>query len=183
MDLSLLRPETLPSLPAATGLSLLFVAMVVQVVVPPIPAELIVVSAGRAYGVAPTAAVAGTGLWLGSVIVYGIGYWLRRRFDRFFAGPRIGRVLTQLRRYGIWLLWVRILPYNPSDAISYAAGILRLEGRTFLAVTAVTSAVRCACLAWLGTTLTDMATVLQAGALLLASAVVAHILVYRKDRR
>jgi uncharacterized membrane protein YdjX (TVP38/TMEM64 family) len=179
VDVSFLDPEALPSMAPAVGLGLLFLVMVVQVIVPPIPAELIVVSAGRTYGLVSTTLVAGAGLWLGSLAVFAIGWWLRQRFDRFFAGPRVGTILRRVRRYGAWLLWVRILPYNPSDAISYAAGILRLDVRAFLAITAVTSVVRCLTLAWLGTTLTDLRTVLQAGAVLAASAAVAHYLVYR----
>lgn len=156
--------------------------MVVQVVVPPIPAELIVVAAGRQYGVVTAGLVAGGGLFTGSVAVYGIGWWLRRRFDRFFEGDKVSRVLAALDGYGALLLWVRILPYNPSDLISYAAGILRLRRRLFVPVTAVTSLVRCLTLAWLGTTIQDWSNLLPVAGLLVLSAGAAHWLVYGRSR-
>lgn len=157
--------------------------MVVQVVVPPIPAELIVIAAARRYGLVATTLVAGAGLFTGSVLVFHGARWFQRRLDRVFRRPKVERVLSRLRRHSTPILWIRILPYNPSDVISYAAGLLDIPWRRFYAITACTSFARCLALGVLGRRIEDVATALRVIGLLALSALVAWALVTRRQGR
>ena len=158
----------------------LFSVMVVQVVVPPVPAEVIVILAGRAYGVGVTTAVAGTGLFTGSALVYHLSRLLRHRFDRLFRKEQIERVVERLRAWATPILWIRILPYNPSDVISYAAGLIDVSPRRFYPITLCTSYVRCLVLAALGVHVEDLATTFQVVGLLALSSLIAWALLYRR---
>lgn len=162
------------------GLIVLFFSMIFQVIFPPLPAELFVISAGKLYGVLATTLVAGAGLYVGSFIAYLLGSYTHRRFDRFFEGDKIQKIITALKRYESAILWVRILPYNPSDVISYAAGILHFDKRRFLSIGLVTSLVRCFLLAWLGSFITSLKTLAVVLMVLLVSLVVAHFILFRK---
>ena len=116
------------------ALFLLFISMIIQVIIPPIPAELIVISAGRIYGVSLTTYVAGSGLYLGSILVFIIGKYIHKRYYKFFKKEKIKLTINKIKKYESFILWLRILPYNPSDIISYAAGIIRVKTRKFLVI-------------------------------------------------
>lgn len=167
----------------ALSLLTLFLAMVVQVVVPPMPAELIVIVAGRNHGVWATAAVAGSGLFAGSILVYHASRLIQRRFHRLFRKEHVERVIDRLREHSTPILWIRILPYNPSDVISYAAGLIDVAPRRYYSITACTSVVRCLGLATLGVHLRDVRTTLQILGVLALSSLVAWALLYGRARR
>lgn len=162
------------------GLIVLFFSMIFQVIFPPLPAELIVISAGKLYGVLATTIVASAGLYVGSFVAYLLGSYAHRTFDRFFEQDKIKKIITALKRYESAILWVRILPYNPSDVISYAAGILHFDKRRFLTIGLVTSVVRCFLLAWLGAFITSLKTLAAVLVVLLCSLLLAHFLLFRK---
>lgn len=162
------------------GPVILFFSMIFQVIFPPLPAELIVISAGKLYGVAATTLAASAGLYVGSFVAYLLGSYAHRRFDRFFEQGKIQKIITALKRYESAILWVRILPYNPSDVISYAAGILHFDQRRFLSIGLVTSLVRCFLLAWLGSFITSLKTLAVVLMVLLGSLAAAHFLLFRK---
>jgi len=163
-------------------LLVLLAIMVVQVVVPPIPAELIVIGAGKRYGVAVTTLTAGSGLLLGSVLVYWLGGWIEHRFGRLFERERLQRVMERLRKIEVPLLLVRALPYNPSDLISYAAGIMGLKKKRFFLLTCFTSYFRCFVLAHFGAAICGLDSLLAVASILLVSALVAGALVYGRYR-
>lgn len=160
------------------GLLFLFLTMIAQVIIPPIPAEVIVVGAARLYGVVPTTICGGLGLFVGSAIVYLFGRYLKNRFSRFFSGDRIARLITHIRRHEKFILWLRILPYNPSDSISYAAGLIAVPPRRFMAITSITSLLRCLMLAALGVWIESFNTFLQAGSILVLSALAVHVILF-----
>lgn len=162
------------------GAILLFFSMILQVIIPPLPAELIVIAASKIFGVPLTAAVAGTGLWIGSVLVYYIGRYLHQRFDGFFGKERIRKAIEEIRNYENFILWVRILPYNPSDIISYAAGIIKVNNKKFITISFFTSYARCFMLAYLGSVIISFKMVFLVLSILLTSAIVAHYLTTRK---
>jgi uncharacterized membrane protein YdjX (TVP38/TMEM64 family) len=164
------------------GLAGLFLLMVVQVVIPPIPAEVIVILAGHQYGVAASTLVAGSGLFLGSMLVYRIGHFVHDRYFKFFSNDKVARILDVFQRHGAWVLWVRLLPYNPSDIISYAAGIARLNPKTFLLITAVTSFLRCFLLSNLGGSIENWKGVFYAITLMIISAVIAMVLLFSRKK-
>jgi uncharacterized membrane protein YdjX (TVP38/TMEM64 family) len=164
------------------GLAGLFLLMAIQVVIPPIPAEVIVILAGHQYGVAASTLVAGSGLFLGSMLVYRIGHFVHERYSKFFSKDKVARILIVFQRHGAWVLWVRLLPYNPSDIISYAAGIARLNPKTFLLITAVTSFLRCFLLSYLGGSIQDWKGVFYAITLMIISAVIAMVLLFSRKK-
>lgn len=159
------------------GLASLFVVMIVQVIIPPIPAELVVVAAGRQYGVPVATLVAGSGLWAGSYLVYLIGARIRRRFYRFFRRDKVDLLIQRLKQHELVLLLVRILPYNPSDAISYAAGIIRVGRTRFIAITGFTSFIRCLTLTLLGERITSVKHMFVVVGVLALSALIANAIV------
>ena len=163
-------------------LSGLFFLMAVQVVIPPIPAELIVIGAGREYGLLLTTLVAGSGLFAGSVLVYFFGEWIEARFGRFFKKERVASVMARLHRIETPLLLIRVLPYNPADLISYAAGILRVPLRKYLILTFVVTYLRCGLLAYFGTRITDLKSLFIILSLLALSAMTAAFFVYGRRR-
>ena len=164
------------------GLVGLFLLMVIQVVIPPIPAEVIVIASGHHYGVAASTLVAGSGLFLGSMLVYRIGIFVHERYFQFFSKAKVAPILEVFQRHGAWVLWVRLLPYNPSDIISYAAGIARLNPQTFLIITAVTSFLRCFLLSYLGGSIQNWKGIFYAITLLIISGVVAMVLLYGRKK-
>ena len=163
-------------------LIVLFLAMILQVIIPPLPAELIIIEGGRRFGMPLTTLFGGTGLLVGSTAVYFFGSYLHRRFQRFFDKDRTKRVVERLRRYENVLLWIRVLPYNPSDLISYGAGILKLDLRKFILVTACTSYIRTMLLALMGARLSNAREIFQIIFLLFLSWVIATIVIYGRKK-
>lgn len=159
-------------------LALLFLTMVTQVIIPPLPAELIVIGASRLHGVLLTTLVAGSGLFAGSVAVYYIGRYIHLKLARFFDRQKTRETVDRVKKFENVLLWVRILPYNPSDIISYAAGIVEVRPAKFLLITACTSYTRTFLLAHLGVYITNLKTLLLTCSILIISAVLGAMIAY-----
>ena len=162
------------------GLLGLFVVMIIQVIIPPIPAELIVISAASVYGWKITGLVSGLGLLMGSILVYHVGVKIKSRWNNFFSKEKVQGLVSKIRKYDSFILWIRILPYNPSDIISYAAGIMHFEKKKFYSITFITSFIRCFSLAFLGSIITNLKSLIYVVTLLIGSAALAHYLVRRK---
>ena len=154
--------------------------MVLQVIIPPIPAELIVIGAGKLYGTLLTTIIAGTGLYIGSIIVFFIGRYLEKRFNKFFNKKKLKLAIDRLRQFESLILWLRILPYNPSDIISYAAGIIKVRTKKFLLISFFTSYIRTFALAYLGTKIQSVSSTLAILSLLLISAIIGYGFLYKK---
>jgi len=161
------------------GLIILFISMIVQVIIPPIPAELIVISAGKLYGVFLTTLIAGTGLYVGSILVYFLGKYIHKTFESFFNKEKVKIITDKIKQYESAILWLRILPYNPSDIISYAAGIIHVEKKKFFIISFFTSYIRCLVLASLGVYITGIQTLFVVIIVLFASAILAHSIVVK----
>ncbi len=157
---------------------IVYFLMIVQVILPPIPAELIVVAAGKIHGVGITTLVAGSGLFTGGVAVYFLGRFIERGFHGIFARQKVARVIDRLHEVETLLLLVRVLPYNPSDIISYAAGIIKVKLRKYLLITFAVSFVRCFLLAYFGSMITDMQTLFVIFGLLFLSAMLGWAVVF-----
>jgi len=162
------------------GLSILFLLMLVQVIIPPIPAEIIVIGAANLYGVLITTLVAGSGLFVGSIIVYYFGKYIQKKFEFFFNKKKVKIITQKLKEYDTSILWIRILPYNPSDVISYAAGIIHVDERKFFTITFITSYVRCFILSLLGLYINNLKSIFYIIVLLVFSAILAQIMLFDK---
>lgn len=161
----------------------LFGVMILQVVIPPIPAELIVIGAGNRHGVVWSTLVSGSGLWAGSLLVYFLGVRIREWFSRFFSRDKVARVMDRLLHHQDLILWIRVLPYNPSDVISYAAGILRISPRKFVLVTCATSYLRCLMLTLLGQRIRSLKEVFVVLGVLVVSAIAANAVVAGRRKK
>jgi len=160
------------------SLPLLFFTMLIQVVVPPLPAELIVISAGKIHGTTLTTIFAGSGLLTGSITVYYIGRFIHSKFERFFHRDKTAQIITRLKKIENVLLWIRILPYNPSDIISYGAGIVEVNPLKFILISTITAFVRTFLLARLGEYLDDMKTFFVVGSILILSFLIGSLVAY-----
>ena len=163
------------------GLLTLFIVMIVQVIIPPVPAEAIVIGAAKLYGVFGTTLVSGMGLYAGSLLVYYFGKGIQNKFDHVFKKERVAIVVEKLKEHETFILWIRILPYNPSDFISYGAGIIHVPEKKFFTISFFTSFVRCFTLAAMGVWIRDWTTFFWVLGALSVSAVVAYIIVYRRS--
>jgi uncharacterized membrane protein YdjX (TVP38/TMEM64 family) len=126
--------------------------MIIQVIIPPIPAELIVLDAASRNGILFTTLIAGSGLFLGSTLVFLFSFKLRS----FFKLDKVKVIEDKFQKYGVWILLIRVLPYNPSDIISYAAGILKFDKKKYIFITFFTSYIRVFLLSLLGVTISSL---------------------------
>jgi uncharacterized membrane protein YdjX (TVP38/TMEM64 family) len=158
----------------------LFFSMILQVIIPFIPAELIVIASGKFNGVFLTTIFAGSGLFIGSIIVYHIGYYIQYKFTKFFKKDKIKLVIQRLKEYETQLLLVRILPYNPSDIISYVSGIIKISRRKFFIITFFVAFIRTYILAVMGSYITNFKTAFFVMSLLIICAILTYSFVYKK---
>lgn len=157
--------------------------MVIQVVIPPIPAEVIVIGSGKLYGIAMTTFVAGSGLFVGGVVVYFFGRFIEKTFHTTFEKQKVAAVIQRLREVETFILLIRILPYNPSDIISYAAGIIKIDIKKYILITFFVSFGRSFLLAYFGSYIEDTQTFFIIFGILLLSAVVGWFFVFKKHKK
>ena len=155
--------------------------MIIQVIIPPIPAELIVIGAAAKYGIFLTTLFAGFGLFIGSIIAYYFGYYLRKFNKYFFKKEKVRIVTEKIKKYGLWLLLIRVLPYNPSDIISYAAGILKFNKKKYIIITFFVAFTRVLILSILGSFIVDIKSLLVIISILFISAIIASAFIFNKN--
>ncbi len=163
-------------------LVILFLSMILQVIIPPIPAELIVIASGKLNGILLTTLFAGAGLFIGSIIVYYMGYYIQHKFEKFFKKDRVKIVMHRLKKYENILLLIRVLPYNPSDIISYVSGIIKVEKKKFFIITFFIAFIRTFILALMGAFITNFKTALIIISLLIICAIIAYSFVYKRSK-
>lgn len=136
----------------AGGHFALFVVMIVQALVIPIPSEFILMCGGAAFGFLFGWLVGA----LGSVVAAFIGFYISRKGGRSvairFVGERgIGFADNWFNRWGVWaVLLGRIAPFIPFDVISYSAGLTQMRFRSFIVPTVVGTLPRALFYAFLG---------------------------------
>jgi uncharacterized membrane protein YdjX (TVP38/TMEM64 family) len=157
--------------------------MIIQVIIPPIPAELIVIGSGNIYGIWTTTLVAGSGLFVGGVIVYFFGRGIAKGFHTTFEKEKVAKVIQRLREVETFILLVRILPYNPSDIISYAAGIIKINIKKYIMITFFVSFGRSFLLAYFGSYIEDIKTFFIIFAILFFSAILGWLFVFKKQKQ
>jgi len=136
----------------AGGLFALFVVMIVQALVIPIPSEFILMCGGAAFGF-----LAG---WLvgagGSIAAASICFYVSRKGGRpvaiRFVGERGMKFADNwFNRWGMWaVLLGRFAPFIPFDPISYSAGLTQMKFRNFLIPTMIGTLPRALFYAFLG---------------------------------
>ena len=154
----------------AHGAAAVFVGVIIESIIVPIPSPLIIMGAGAlliepglAWGAALPAILTkvvlpgATASTLGAYFAYGLAYWggkpLIDRFGRFL-GFGWEDILAMDRRIsgnvGIMIFALRALPIVPLSLISATAGVLRLPIKAFSVWTFVGSVPRCLILGCLG---------------------------------
>ncbi len=102
-----------------------FMAMVAQSVISPIPADAVLVAAG-ALGLSPVEVglYGGFGIVVGSMVNYGIGRMFGKRLlDSYFKEEFVEDVHRWFDKWGGWIVFFsRLIPFLPIDVISYVAG-------------------------------------------------------------
>ncbi len=152
------------------GAAAVFIGVIIESVIVPIPSPLIIMGAGAilipagltwsgAFGpilmkIVLPGAVAST---LGAFFAYGIAYWGGKpMIDRFggFLGFDWDDLMTMekrlIGRVGMMLFALRALPIVPLSLVSAAAGVLRLPAGHFSFWTFMGSLLRCLILGYLG---------------------------------
>jgi uncharacterized membrane protein YdjX (TVP38/TMEM64 family) len=131
----------------------LFVAMIIQAVIAPIPSDLLVISA-VAFGMDPVFAIvaAATGSTVGGVLAFYISRRGGKRFARRMVGEKnILRLERWFARYGDYIVvFGRATPLISSDAISYVAGFTGISVQRFIPLALVGAFIRASILITVG---------------------------------
>jgi len=130
----------------------LFVVMIVQALVIPIPSEFVLMCGGAAFGL-----LAG---WLvgavGSMAAASLCFYVSRKGGRPVAIRFVGEggmkfTDNWFNRWGAWaILLGRFAPFIPFDPISYGAGLTQMKFRSFLIPTMIGTLPRTLFYAFLG---------------------------------
>ncbi len=131
----------------------LILAMIVQSVISPIPADAILVAAGALGMDAWTVGVVGgVGSALGAMANFYIARLAGRPFvERAFRGEVLDSVDRWFRRWGpLAVVIARLIPFSPIDLISYAAGLTGMNPLHFFAANLVALIPRAALFGYIG---------------------------------
>lgn len=126
--------------------------MVLQALVAPLPASLVMFANGLAFGIVPGIAVSLTGQLLASFVCFGLARVVGRGvIEHLISAPALAAADRWFERWGVLgIVAARMVPGPGFDAASYAAGLTRVKPLPFLAATAVGSLPQVALYAWLG---------------------------------
>ena len=134
----------------ATGL---IMAMIVQSIISPIPADAVLVAAG-ALGMSPTivGVVGGLGSALGAMANFYIARLAGRPFvERIFKESVLDTVDRWFKRWGaLAIIVARLTPFSPIDLVSYAAGLTEMKPLHFFLANLVALVPRAALFGYLG---------------------------------
>ena len=134
----------------ATGL---IMAMIVQSIISPIPADAVLVAAG-ALGMSPTMVgiVGGLGSALGAMANFYIARLAGRPFvERIFKKSVLDTVDRWFKRWGaLAIIVARLTPFSPIDLVSYAAGLTEMKPLHFLLANLIALVPRAALFGYIG---------------------------------
>lgn len=159
-----------------SDLFLLFLIMIIQVIIPPIPAELIILNSALSNNLFLVTLFGGLGLFIGSVIVFYFGNYL----SSFFPNKKVNILKKKFDDFGFWILLIRILPYNPSDIISYVAGILKYDKKKYLQITFFVTFTRVFILAFIGSRISSYFELIYIFSILFISGFIISYFLYKK---
>lgn len=146
----------------AWGPLLILGLMLAQTLLPVIPSILVMVVAVLAYGPWWGGALAWGGLMLSGTVAYTIGRALGASVvDRLIGSRAERRIAGYVERHGVLaVIAARVSPALSTDAVSYAAGIVRMNAPSFLAATAVGILPLVVLIGWLGASIERLSTTL-----------------------
>jgi uncharacterized membrane protein YdjX (TVP38/TMEM64 family) len=111
----------------ALGPVVYVVAVVIEVIVAPIPGTLLYAPGGAIFGgfLGGSLSLAGNviGATIACLITRTFGEQMSRRLD----ASAVGALAERIRRRGVWVVaLLRVNPFTSSDLVSYAAGLVRV---------------------------------------------------------
>lgn len=118
----------------------LFLFTVVQVIIAPIPSDFAIAYYGSLYSALQVTLIAGTGLFIGNLIAYYIGYKLEGLTRKIIDAKTLQKFEARVQKFGFkYLLTLRFIPFAPYDPISYFAGFLKIDKKLFVIMTFLTA--------------------------------------------
>ncbi|MHA1983824.1 MAG: TVP38/TMEM64 family protein [Candidatus Hodarchaeales archaeon] len=136
----------LQNLVADAGFLGLTIAMIIQSIISPIPSELVLGIAGASYssrygvelGVFYAFIFSFIGSIIGAIFCHQIGFYLEKFVEKRVTKEEIGLFKDWIEKYGLLALIItRLIPFIPFDAISYVAGIVKMNRKLFIIGTAI----------------------------------------------
>lgn len=121
------------------GPVVIVLAMVVQMFLLVIPSVLLMIVAVLAYGPIWGSVIILTAIFCASSIGYFIGKYLSMEITARLLGKKTTQKMTSfLNNYGFWAVMItRINPFLSNDAISFIAGLLRMNYFKFITATLI----------------------------------------------
>lgn len=119
------------------GLLGFYLLMVVQSIVAAIPAEVVLVMGGSAFGLGASSSVGTLGLMSGALMNYAIGLRFGRPLmERLIGRGQLERVERLFVEHGPKIIFAaRFIPWISFDAVSYFAGAVGIAPRYFAIAT------------------------------------------------
>ena len=121
------------------GPVVIVLAMVIQMFLLVIPTILLMIVSTLAYGPVRGSIINFTAVIIASSVGYAIGKYLGLSFiERLVGEKTTKKITTFIENYGFWAVVItRINPFLSNDAISFVAGILKMNYWKFISATAV----------------------------------------------
>ena len=121
------------------GPVVIVLAMVIQMFLLVIPTILLMIVSTLAYGPVWGSIINFTAVIIASSVGYAIGKYLGLSFiERLLGEKTTKKITTFIENYGFWAVVItRINPFLSNDAISFVAGILKMNYWKFISATAV----------------------------------------------
>ena len=121
------------------GPVVIVLAMIVQMFLLVIPTILLMIVSTLAYGPFWGSIINFTAVIIASSVGYAIGKYLGLSFiERLLGEKTTKKITTFIQEYGFWAVVItRINPFLSNDAISFVAGILKMNYWKFISATAV----------------------------------------------
>lgn len=138
----------------AWGPAALILGMLVQAVIPLLPATADVMIASLAYGPYIGFAIVYTGTLLGAVLGYAVGRWAGSRLVRRLTGQRLAQQAERFARERGWqaVLLVRLMPALKAEVMNLVAGAVSVPFWPFLLASALGALPATALVVWLAAT-------------------------------
>lgn len=117
----------------------IFLAEMLQVLLAPIPGQVVGIVAGYLYGVFWGTLLCQVGLVLGSFIAIWLARQLGRPLVERIAGAAfVARIDSYVEKRGAWALFlIFLLPFLPDDTVCFIAGLTRMRIAELLLIAAV----------------------------------------------
>jgi len=131
----------------------LFIVMVLQTIIAPIPSEALIVFAGSlGFSLLNIIIFAGSGMLVGSIIAFWLARWGREAIVEKLVGSRWLKPVDDWvnKHGGFAILAARLIPVIPFDLVSYVSGLTSLSFSKYIIATTIGTYPRTLLLALVG---------------------------------